>query len=73
MAGFPEVVSNHVNGLLFETGNAQDLAKQIETLWNDPQKAKAFGEAGYQKLQANYTPKQYSQNLQNLYQQVLTK
>jgi glycosyltransferase involved in cell wall biosynthesis len=73
MAGFPEVVSNNRNGLLFEPGNAQALTKQIEILWNNPQKAKAFGEAGYQKLQANYTPKQYAYKLQDLYQQVLSK
>ncbi|WP_372755681.1 glycosyltransferase family 4 protein [Labilibaculum sp.] len=72
MAGFPEVVRNQVNGLLFETGNASDLAKQIESLWSDPQKAKEFGEVGYQKLQEKYTPQQYSLNLQHLYQQVLT-
>ncbi len=72
MAGFPEVVRNQVNGLLFETGNASDLAKQIESLWNDPQKARAYGEAGYEKLQDNYTPKNYSSKLQDLYQQVLT-
>jgi glycosyltransferase involved in cell wall biosynthesis len=73
MAGFPEVVEHENNGLLFDPGNVQDLAQKIESLWNNPQKAKAFGEAGHQKLQANYTPEQYSTNLQHLYQQVLTK
>lgn len=73
MAGFPEVVEHEQNGLLFESGNAQDLAKQIQTLWDNPQKAKAFGEAGYEKLQANYTPQQYSKSLQVLYEQVLDK
>ncbi|MDP3936262.1 MAG: glycosyl transferase family 1, partial [Alphaproteobacteria bacterium] len=36
-----------VNGLLFCPRDSEDLAKQMSTLANNPQKAKQLGEKGY--------------------------
>ena len=35
LGGYPEAVIEHYNGLLFEQGNPQNLAKLIEQLWDD--------------------------------------
>lgn len=73
MAGFPEVVTHEKNGLLFEVGNAKDLASKIQFLWDNPIVAKQYGLAGYQKLKANYTSKQYSEKLIAAYNQLIIK
>ena len=36
IGSFPEIIKDKENGLLFETGNANDLAKKIEMLINNP-------------------------------------
>jgi len=35
IGGIPELVINGDNGLLFESGNADDLAEKIQKLWSD--------------------------------------
>jgi glycosyltransferase involved in cell wall biosynthesis len=36
LGGNPELVSDGQNGLLFESGNAGDLARQIQRMLDDP-------------------------------------
>jgi glycosyltransferase involved in cell wall biosynthesis len=45
-----EVVEDGVTGLLFETGNAAELADRLTTLWDDPVRCLAMGEAGREKI-----------------------
>jgi len=54
IGGLPEIVENGVTGLLFEPGNAKELAARIQTLWQNPELCKKLGEAGRQKLNAEY-------------------
>ena len=42
------VVKATNSGLIFEAGNAQDFAKQVDLLYDNPEKAKAFGDNGNQ-------------------------
>jgi len=45
--GMGEYVKHNVNGLLYEHRNINDLAKQMQTLLNDPSLAQRLGEKGY--------------------------
>lgn len=35
IGGVPELISNNVNGLLYESGNAEELKNKVEFLWNN--------------------------------------
>ena len=45
--GMGEYVKHNVNGLLYEHRNINDLAKQMQTLLDDPKLAERLGEKGY--------------------------
>ncbi|WP_430936993.1 glycosyltransferase family 4 protein [Saccharicrinis sp. 156] len=73
MAGFPEIVEDNFNGLLFDPGNVKDLANKIEYLYDNPNIARGFGKNGYKKLQDLYTPDIYYKSLIALYQSLIKK
>jgi len=49
--GFPEIISNGKNGLLFTTGNYQDLAQVLLTAFSNPDLQKTLGAEGRKTLQ----------------------
>ena len=67
MAGYPEVVDEGVTGLLFEPGNADDLADKIRYLWDNPSVCKQMGQAGHQKALSQYSSEKYYLNLMSVY------
>ncbi|MCX6248444.1 MAG: glycosyltransferase family 4 protein [Bacteroidetes bacterium] len=67
MAGYPEIIEDGVNGLLFNPGDAEDLAKKIEMLWNDPELRARLGENGRKRLETHYSPEVYYKKLIAVY------
>lgn len=67
MAGFPEIIGDGVNGLLFNPGDAGDLAGKIRTLWEDEDLCRRLGENGFRKLQTVYSPEVYYKKLMDVY------
>lgn len=49
-AGVGETITDGQDGLLFDGGDDESLARHIETLLSDPEGALAMGEAGYSRL-----------------------
>ena len=45
IGGLPELVSDGATGLLAEPGNAADLARQVRSLWDNPEIARRLGAA----------------------------
>lgn len=45
IGGIPELVENGVNGILFESGNKEELKKAIRELWTDKKKNEAYIQA----------------------------
>jgi glycosyltransferase involved in cell wall biosynthesis len=70
MAGFPEIIEDGFNGLLFDPGDSVDLAKKIEILWNDKELRTRMGENGRKKLEENYSPEVYYRKLMAVYEEV---
>jgi glycosyltransferase involved in cell wall biosynthesis len=70
MAGFPEIIEDGFNGFLFNPGDAEDLAKKIKLLWNDPDLRVRLGENGRKKLETQYSPEVYYRKLMAVYEQV---
>ncbi|MBY0397624.1 MAG: glycosyltransferase [Thermoleophilia bacterium] len=54
LGGLPEVVEDGVSGLLFEPGNAQDLASKMRRLWHDRGLVARLGEAARIRAAAEY-------------------
>jgi glycosyltransferase involved in cell wall biosynthesis len=56
---FPEWVRERVNGMLFEPGDAEELAEKVRALWDRPDLCRAMGEAGRQRALIEYSPDTY--------------
>jgi len=53
--GTPEVVQDGVNGYIVNPFDVESLAEKIIDLLNSPQKAKKFGEAGYELVKNKFS------------------
>ncbi len=70
--GLAELVTDGVNGLLFEPGNANELAQKIAWATNHPDQMLGMGRAAYEEYQNKYTPEQNYASLMTIYQNALT-
>ncbi len=71
IAGIPEIVDEGVSGLLFEPGNAEDLAQKIQYLWERPGLCRRMGQAGREKVLREYSPQRYYTRLMAVYRQAM--
>ncbi|GEO09937.1 glycosyltransferase family 4 protein [Segetibacter aerophilus] len=55
MGAIQSLLSDGVDSLLFEPGNAENLKAVIQSLVNDSEARKSLGEKGYNKVVENYT------------------
>lgn len=46
IGGLPEIVQDGVSGLLFEPGDAEDLARKVRVLWDNPELCRKLGLTG---------------------------
>lgn len=68
LGAYPELVRPHENGLLFEPGNADDLAAKIASLWADEGLAEAMGREGRALAVRDYGEDLHYQRLMNVYE-----
>ena len=71
IGGLPEIVDDGFTGLLFEPGNAADLAEKIQYLWERPQLCRRMGQAGRAKALREYSPEKYYQRLMAVYERAM--
>lgn len=71
IGGVPEIVEDGVTGLLFEPGNAEDLAEKIRYLWARPDLCRKMGEAGREKALREYSPEMYYDRLMKVYDKAI--
>jgi glycosyltransferase involved in cell wall biosynthesis len=71
IGGIPEIVDDGVTGLLFEPGNAEDLAEKIRYLWDRPELCRRMGQAGREKVLREYTPQRYYERLMAVYEKAI--
>ena len=64
----PELVEEGVTGLLFEPGNAEDLGRKVEYLWNRPDMYREMGAAARTKVLAMFSPEATYAQLLRTYQ-----
>ncbi len=68
---FPEVVDDGVTGLLFEPGNAEDLASKIKLLCDNQDLCKKMGKAGREKAIREYSEDVYYERLMDVYKKAI--
>lgn len=67
MAGYPEIIENGFNGLLFESGNVDSLANTIDALWNNYELSEQFSLNGFKKVKKSYGSELYCKHLERIY------
>lgn len=55
IGGIPEVVDDGETGVLFESGNKDDLFQKIEALYMDKQKREKLAKAAYKRLKEDFS------------------
>jgi len=72
MGGLPYIVDDGQSGLLFNAGDASELAKKIQHLADHPADAVRMGACGRRLSETKYGPEQGYMNLMNIFSQVQT-
>ncbi len=70
--GIPTVIDHGVDGLLFESNNAEDLKDKLRILMSSESLRKKYAEAGRARFQAEFTVEQYGTYIKTLYEDVLS-
>ena len=71
IGSIPEIVEDKVTGLLFEPGNAEDLANKIQYLWDRPELCTKMGKAGYEKALCEYSQQNHYKRLIEVYHKAI--
>lgn len=71
VGAIPEIIDDGITGLLFDPGGARDLSDKIRTLWDDEDRCRNLGVAGYKKARNEYSEKRYYQRLIDVYTKAL--
>lgn len=70
--GAAEMMEHNVTGLLFEPGNAHDLADKIETFYRQPELRQQLGEAARNKALQTFSVTTHVDQIQSIYNELLT-
>lgn len=71
LGGLAEIVEDHLTGLHFNPGDAQDLAKSVQWAWNHPKEIAEMGRAARRKYETEYTAEKNYTLLMGIYEQAL--
>ena len=70
LGAMASIIDHEENGLLVEPGNAGDLAKSIEYLYNQPELCRKLGENGRKKAEEQYSSELIYKKLMEVYESV---
>jgi glycosyltransferase involved in cell wall biosynthesis len=70
MGGLPYIVEEGKSGLLFESGDATQLAERVQYLADHPEEAERMGASGRRLTETKYGPEEGYSNLKNIFSQV---
>ncbi len=70
IGGIPEMIIDGWNGLLFEPGNANQLADKMRSLHQDPQKSVVLGKNARQFVEKINHPERYYRQILEIYQKL---
>jgi glycosyltransferase involved in cell wall biosynthesis len=65
------LIEDGVDGLLFEAGNARDLASKVTRLWNDTELCRRMGQNGREKAKRLWSAQVHVANMLEMYGRVI--
>jgi len=68
LGALANLVQDGIDGLLFEPGNARDLAAKVGTLWESPERCRRLGGAARTKAMSSWTAGQHVERLKAVYE-----
>jgi glycosyltransferase involved in cell wall biosynthesis len=71
IGGLSEVVEEGRTGLLFEAGNADELAEKIQYLWDRPECCRQMGLAGRERALSEYSSVRYYERVMAAYEKAI--
>lgn len=72
IGGIPELIDHEADGLLFESGNSEDLAEKLETMLNySDDELLNMGKYGRNKIEIHYNSEKHYNALMNLYESLI--
>jgi len=71
IGALPELVKDGKNGLLFEPGNANDLAEKVNYLYENPDRALEMGRNARKFVQENFGAEKHYQQLMEIYRRAI--
>ena len=71
--GIPEIVKDGVSGVLFDPSKPRTLTGAIEGVWDDEERLRAFGKAGYERVRSENDPAKHLSRLLELYKELVKK
>ena len=71
LGGLTEIVEDHLTGLHFNPGDAQDLASKVAWAWNHPAELTKMGQAARDRYETCYTAEKNYSLLMEIYEQAL--
>lgn len=73
VGGVPVLIDNGVNGLIFEPGDAQELAQHLLTLAGDKELRETFGERIYEKASREFSIDRMVEHQLEIYESILKR
>jgi glycosyltransferase involved in cell wall biosynthesis len=71
--GIPEIVKDGHNGLLFEPGNARQLAQKIQYLLDNPDLTITMGRNGRQQVETVNNPQTHYEDIMAIYERLMLR
>ena len=71
IGGIREVIKNNYNGLLFNTGDEEDLIRKINLLWNNSALCRTLGRNARKSSKKDYNGNGYYQKLIKIYKNLI--
>ena len=70
---FPEIIERTGGGLIVEPDDGEALADGLLTIWADPERAAALGEAGAAGVREHYTVGRMAEEAESVYRSVMSR
>jgi glycosyltransferase involved in cell wall biosynthesis len=73
VGGVPNIIAHGENGLLYDYGDIEALARHLKHLLEDPQRSETMGKKGYETAQREYGWDEIVDRIERLYEEALRK
>ncbi|HLD30746.1 MAG TPA: glycosyltransferase family 4 protein, partial [Patescibacteria group bacterium] len=70
IGGIPEIVKDEVNGFLAKSGDAKNLRKKMELLWNDDDICEKMGRKAREIVEENNGPEGHYREVMKVYEKL---